>query len=938
MAGELSDRESFTYDVFISYRRGDGRYFANWLRGKLIRYRLPRRLRARGKTPLRAYQDVTFERVTDDLWENNVKPALLASRYLAVVITPSAFLQTNEKPSWVEQELREFLELPQKRNVFVVQTRREGVALPADLRNRLSNIIGVDIQHARRPWTRILRQGELRERVRTVAASLYDIAPEEMPLLRLEEERAKRNIATAFALVAFALLAVLSFLGYEWRAERRTAVARQLAAQSAVFAIDDPSAVDKSAAVALESLRRIPTMEADRQARIWARLLRKTRARIVHEGGVLAMAVSSDGRYLATGGRDSLCRLTDFATGRALWNAKHGGPVRAVAFSDGSGLMATGSDDHKVRVFRVSDGKLLSEVTTGGAVIRVTLSPNGQALAISSDDHFVRLYRVSPNGIINKNAVPNTNKEHVDYKVAFSPDGNFIVIASPFITDVFEFGGKQRNWYTQRINNVNPVIAISNDSRLVVMTTQADLHPETTMVQIAEGSDLGSLDVRELATGKVISRLKGKYEFNYAEFSPDGKRVATGGRDDVARVFDAATGKQIAQLIHGEPVRTVHFSPDGERVATASEDHTARIFDAWSGTELARLPHSDKVINAVFDLRGHALATASLDGNARIFNVVDPTVQSMSCDEFPGWCEFSPDGRYLAMSGASLDTKLITRVGLETLQFTNATPQIHLHHLAEGRVAISQDQRLMAVGTDDGMTTVLDARSRKPIAHHRLIYHNAPDEIPINQQIKVVSFSQDGRYVASASWGGDVSLIEARTGRMVWRFRRGGSVLPFGLVFSPDGHYLAAESVGPETVVYDLLSGQPILHAAERGASAAPLFTADSRHIVIAFQDKSSRFFDLGSGTEQLRINSHDEVAAMTFTPDGQYLLTASLFHGSLTDDWPIKISIERHALQPDVVIEDMCGRLSRNLTPLEWQQLLPDEAYDPHRPCQALP
>ena len=65
-----------------------------------------------------------------------------------------------------------------------------------------------------------------------------------------------------------------------------------------------------------------------------------------------------------------------------------------------------------------------------------------------------------------------------------------------------------------------------------------------------------------------------------AAFSPDGKCVATAGKDGVIRVWDAATGKERLTLRgHTKLVRTVAFSPAGDRLLTASDDGTAGVWD-----------------------------------------------------------------------------------------------------------------------------------------------------------------------------------------------------------------------------------------------------------------------------------------------------------------------------------------------------------------------
>ncbi len=53
-------------------------------------------------------------------------------------------------------------------------------------------------------------------------------------------------------------------------------------------------------------------------------------------------------------------------------------------------------------------------------------------------------------------------------------------------------------------------------------------------------------------------------------FSPDGTRVATGGKEEIVRVFDAADGREHAALFTGvSNVSGLAFSPDGRRLYAA---------------------------------------------------------------------------------------------------------------------------------------------------------------------------------------------------------------------------------------------------------------------------------------------------------------------------------------------------------------------------------
>ena len=64
-------------------------------------------------------------------------------------------------------------------------------------------------------------------------------------------------------------------------------------------------------------------------------------------------------------------------------------------------------------------------------------------------------------------------------------------------------------------------------------------------------------------------------------FSPDGRRVLTGGWSNSARLWDASTGEPIRSFQHKltEPVRAVAFSPDGRMIVTGGADGLAQLSD-----------------------------------------------------------------------------------------------------------------------------------------------------------------------------------------------------------------------------------------------------------------------------------------------------------------------------------------------------------------------
>jgi WD40 repeat protein len=118
-------------------------------------------------------------------------------------------------------------------------------------------------------------------------------------------------------------------------------------------------------------------------------------------------------------------------------------------------------------------------------------------------------------------------------------------------------------------------------------------------------------------------------------WSPDGKRLATGGATDILEVWDVNTGKLMLALsdpdwnilVPRSPTKKTNgwgiaWSPDGKRLATGSYVGTAKVWDAANGKELLTLGRNSYPIPSVaWSPDGRRLATASGDKTAKVWEI-----------------------------------------------------------------------------------------------------------------------------------------------------------------------------------------------------------------------------------------------------------------------------------------------------------------------------
>lgn len=570
-----------------------------------------------------------------------------------------------------------------------------------------------------------------------------------------------------------------------------------------------------------------------------------------HRGGVLTVAISPDGQWMATGSNDRTVMLWA-KDGRLAHRLAHQNTVHRVAFTADSQRVVTGSLDGTVQVWDLAGALVQRLQAHDQPVWGVGTSPDGQWMASAGGDRTVKIWRTD--GTLAQ-TLPATS---IPWNVVFSADGQEVIAA---VVD-----GTVQRW---RISGEPLPPLVGHDAEV----WDVDVCPGRDHIVSASSDQTVKVWARN---GELLQTLTppDSAPLLGVACSHNGAFIAASGKDGKAHIWQS-DGTFIRTVRgHRATIRDIALGPDGTFAASASDDGTVRIWqrNLYLMRELSG--HTDTIWSLAVSPDGRTLASMGSAGEVRIWRDLERR-HTLSFDPRAG--TFDPTGNLLFTTSTSglhrlavdqttltetpdpwqPDTTLGSGFGLALYAplISGTTPS--------DPARLEADRFTLAVGTDGGTIQIRDATGALLTqfkAHSSRIWQ--------------LAFNPQQPILASASEAGNVKLWRTDGSPVASPITDAGAI--WGIAWSPDGQRLAATSLDDTLYLWDYPDGPLQKIPGQSDGLTRVAFSPDGQIMVTGGIDGSVKLWNQDGTLRTILPGQGGIITALAFNPTGRELYSGS--------------------------------------------------------------
>jgi WD40 repeat protein len=337
-----------------------------------------------------------------------------------------------------------------------------------------------------------------------------------------------------------------------------------------------------------------------------------------HKEGITALAISPDGKTLASASHDNLTKLWSLPGGQLLATLEgHKEGVNDIAITPDSKTYITAGNDKTIKLWSAPDtpsapvaapskksakqaapqktskaapqkaapkGRLLATLEGHQSGVRkLLLSVDGKTLVSIDQSHAVKTWLLPEGRLLG--ALAEQKGEMLD--AAITPDGKLLVTAS-----------NERDTRNNRNNYAVKLWSLPEGQPLATLNAvegevqSLAIAPDGKLLAMSAGDY--AISLWELPSGRLIGSFEQKESSTRAlTFAPDGKLLAAGMRDNSIELWSLPEGRMLARLEenrrenYGRERASLTFTPNGQRLLSSTRYDSVKLWSAPEGRLLA---------------------------------------------------------------------------------------------------------------------------------------------------------------------------------------------------------------------------------------------------------------------------------------------------------------------------------------------------------------
>jgi WD40 repeat protein len=444
------------------------------------------------------------------------------------------------------------------------------------------------------------------------------------------------------------------------------------------------------------------------------------------------------------------------------------------------------------------------------------------------------------------------HKEEV-YSVAFTPDGKFLATGS--------FDNTIKLWDVARAKEIRTFGGAAGHKDMVLSVAISPNGQLLASGSGGRGAD-NSLKIWDIPSDNPLRTFADKDAINAVALNPDGKFLATAGKDGSVKIWSAGDFKQLYNLTgHTGPVTGVAFSANGQVLASSGADRTIRFWNPIKGQPIAFVGAHGGSVNALAIHPNNTTAySVGEDGLLKFWQI--PPAPRRTIVTHGGAIQalaLAGDGNQVLTGGADKTVRLSTLANAKEVR-TYAGPAA-----AVESVAFNSNATLVAAGTADS----------------RLFLWNAPDPKPVSQAyahggpVTGVAFHPQNTQLLTAGGDGLLKLwaMPPIPGRLL---THPDAVLSSAM--TADGKRLFTGSADKVLRSWDMVKNIVERQFTGNGAAVTAVAISGNGQILVSGGDDATiRFWNQATGKENSSLGAHaGTVTSLALNPAGTQMVSSS--------------------------------------------------------------